>query len=86
MCIRDRILKVFADGAKLWYADTNDPLAVDVNERDEDLFSVGVGAELQFMRYLRAGVDVAWPRSKLADDSRGNDDPFEIHMLVTVMF
>jgi hemolysin activation/secretion protein len=80
----DLILKAFADGAKLWYSDSNDPTVPE--DQDEDLFSVGVGAELQFMRYLRAGVDVAWPRSKLADDSRGNDDPFEIHLLVTVMF
>jgi hemolysin activation/secretion protein len=81
----DLILKAFADGAELWYADTNDPLAVDVNERDEDLFSLGVGAEFQFMRYLRAGVDLAWPRSKLENGSRGGDRP-EVHALFTVMF
>jgi hemolysin activation/secretion protein len=81
----DLILKAFADGAKLWYSDTNDPAAVDVNEQDEDLFAVGIGTELQFMRYLRAGVDIAWPRSKLSDDSKGSDNP-EIHVLVTLMF
>jgi hemolysin activation/secretion protein len=81
----DLILKAFVDGAETWNADTNDPTAVDVNERDEDLFSVGIGTELQLMRYLRAGVDLAWPRSKLEDGSRGGDSP-EVHVLVTVMF
>jgi hemolysin activation/secretion protein len=80
----DLILKAFADGAKLWYSDSNDP-SVDVTEPDEDLFAVGLGAELQLMRYLRAGVDVAWPRSKLADGSKGGDSP-EIHVLVTLMY
>jgi hemolysin activation/secretion protein len=80
----DLILKAFVDGAKLWYSDSNDR-AVDVTEPDEDLFAVGVGAELQFMRYLRAGVDVAWPRSKLSDGSKGSDNP-EIHVLVTLMY
>ena len=81
----DLIFKAFFDGAKLWYSDTNDPSAVDVNERDEDLFAWGIGAEFQFMRYLRAGVDVAFPRSKLSDGSKGSDDP-ELHVLVTLMF
>jgi hemolysin activation/secretion protein len=80
----DLILKAFFDGAKLWYSDSNDR-AVDVTEPDEDLFAVGLGAEIQFMRYLRAGVDVAWPRSKLSDGSKGSDNP-EIHVLVTLMY
>ncbi len=79
----DLILKAFMDGAELWYAE--DDLDKEDFQRDEDLFAVGVGAELQFMRYLRAGVDLAWPRSKLADGSEGSDDP-EVHVLVTVMF
>ena len=70
----------------LWYSDTDDPAAVDANEEDEDLFAVGLGAELHFMRYVRTSLEVAWPRSKLADDTRGNDDPYEIHVLVTLMF
>jgi hemolysin activation/secretion protein len=81
----DLILKAFLDGAKLWYSGTNDPAAVDTNAKDEDLFAWGIGAELQFMRYARAGVDVAFPRSKLSDGSKGSDDP-EIHLLVTLMF
>jgi hypothetical protein len=71
------------DGAKTWYSDSDDPRTVD--EHDEDLFAVGVGAELQFMRYLRAGVDLAWPRSKLSDGSKGGDSP-EVHVLITVMY
>jgi hemolysin activation/secretion protein len=81
----DLILKAFAEGAKLWYSDTDDPAADDANAKDEDLFAVGLGAEVQFMRYVRAGVDVAWPRSKLSDGSKGSDNP-EIHVLVTLMF
>jgi hemolysin activation/secretion protein len=81
----DLILKAFMDGAELWYSDTNDPNAVVANEDDQELFSVGVGAELQLMRYLRAGVDVAWPRERLADGTRGGNKP-EVHALVTLMF
>jgi hemolysin activation/secretion protein len=82
----DLILKAFLDGAELWSSNSNDPSVNDDEaEPDEDLFAAGVGVELQFMRYLRAGVDLAWPRSKLADESRGGDSP-EIHVLVTLMF
>jgi hemolysin activation/secretion protein len=79
----DLILKAFIDGAETWYADSDDPRAA--GEHSEDLFSVGVGAELQFMRYLRAGVDLAWPRSNLSNESRGGDSP-EVHVLITVMY
>ena len=80
----DLILKAFMDGAQVWDARADSP-AIRAIEDHEDLFSVGVGAEVQFMRYLRAGVDLAWPRSKLSDDSRGGDSP-EVHVLVTLMF
>src|SRR5262249_6408603 len=81
----DLILKAFADGSETWYARTNDPAAVDVNEHRESLFGVGLGVELQFMRYFRGGVDLAWPRSKLSDNSNGGSSP-EVHGLVTLMF
>jgi len=81
----DLILKAFVDGGLTYQEDGDDPSAVVANEEDESLFAVGLGAELQFMRYLRAGVDVAWPRSQLEDGSRGGDSP-ELHVVVTVMF
>jgi hemolysin activation/secretion protein len=81
----DLILKAFIDGGKTWYTRSSDPNAGDFNEHHEELFSVGVGAEVQFMRYVRAGVDLAWPRSKLSDDTKGGDSP-EVHVLVTLMF
>lgn len=81
----DLILKAFMDGGKTWYTHTSNPNAGDLNEHHEELFSVGVGAEVQFMRYVRAGVDLAWPRSSLSDPSLEGDSP-EVHVLVTLMF
>jgi hypothetical protein len=81
----DLILKAFMDGGLTWVEDPDDPNAAVANEEDEDLFGVGVGVELQFMRYFSAGLDVAFPRSNLADGSRGGNYP-ELHFLVTVMF
>lgn len=80
----DLILKAFMDGAETWYARADDPL-VRAAESREDLFSVGIGTELQLLRYVRAGVDLAWPRSRLSDGSKGGDNP-EVHALFTVMF
>jgi hypothetical protein len=73
------------DGGKTWYTHSSDPNVGDANEHHEDLFAVGVGAEVQFMRYLRAGVDLAWPRSHLSDPALEGDSP-EVHVLVTLMF
>ena len=81
----DLILKAFIDGGLTYIEDPDDPNAAVFSEEDEDLFGVGIGAELQFMRYLRAGVDLAWPRSKLEDGRTGGDKP-EVHVVVTVMF
>jgi hemolysin activation/secretion protein len=67
------------DGGQTWYSDKG------IGEYNEDLFGVGVGAELQFMRYLRAGVDLGFPRSKLSNGDRGGNSP-EVHALVTLMF
>ena len=86
----DLILKAFMEGGKTWYVHTSDPNAGDFSEHHEDLFSVGVGVEVQFMRYVRAGVDLAWPRSKVFDPERGEDvdggDSPEVHVLVTLMY
>ena len=71
-----------AQGSRLWPT-----VGVQASaSRSDSGLPAAVKQGLPDTRALRAGVDVAWPRSKLADDSRGNDDPFEIHVLVTVMF
>jgi hemolysin activation/secretion protein len=80
----DLILKAFMDGAKIWDARADAPGVREFEDRD-DLFSIGVGAELQFMGYLRAGVDVGWPRARLVGGPSAGDSP-KIHALVTLMF
>jgi len=87
----DLVLKVFLDGARTWVVDARS------EELDQTLASYGVGVELQLLRFLRAGVDVAWPRSGVEactgtgpvcvprDDPRPGDSP-ELHFSVTVMF
>jgi hemolysin activation/secretion protein len=81
----DLVLKAFVDGARTYETRTDEPSIVNATEDRESLLAYGVGVEVQFMRYLRAGVDIAWPRSKLSDDSTGSDDP-EIHAVATFMF
>ena len=81
----DLILKAFMDGAETWYNQDTPDASARMAESREDLFSVGLGVELQLLRYLRAGVDLAWPRSKLAD-GRDNGDSPKVHALFTVMF
>ena len=81
----DFVLKAFLDGARTYETRTENPSVLDNAEDRESLLGAGIGAELSFMRYLRAGIDVAWPRSKLADESKGSDDP-EYHFTVTLMF
>lgn len=75
----DLVLRGFLDGGRTWVTDAG------IEERDETLASYGVGIELQLLRYLRAGVDVAWPRSDLSSGTQAGDDP-ELHFVVTVMF
>jgi hemolysin activation/secretion protein len=81
----DLVLKAFVDAARTYETRTDEASFVNVAEDRESLLAWGIGAEIQFMRYLRAGVDVAWPRSKLADESTGSDDP-QIHAVATIMF
>lgn len=87
----DLVLKAFIDGGRTWVVDPG------TEELDQTLASYGVGVELQLLRFLRASVDVAWPRSGVEectgtgslcvprDDTRPGDAP-ELHFLVTVMF
>jgi hemolysin activation/secretion protein len=81
----DLVLKGFVDGARTYETRTDEPSVLNNTEDRESLLAVGLGVEVQFMRYLRAGIDVAWPRSKLSDETTGSDDP-EYHFTATLMF
>lgn len=75
----DLVLRLFLDGARTYVSDRHS------GEHHEALASYGVGVELQLLRYLRAGVDVAWPRASLSDGTQAGDHP-RVHFLVSVMF
>lgn len=75
----DFVLKAFVDAGRVITEDRKD------FENNQTLISVGIGAELLFMRNLAARVDFGWPQRKLEDDSEDTDSP-EIHTAVTVTF
>jgi hemolysin activation/secretion protein len=73
----DFVLKAFVDAGRVIIEDRKQ------FESDETLLSLGLGAELHFLKNFSARVDIGWGQRSLEDDDV--DDP-EIHAGLTVMY
>jgi hemolysin activation/secretion protein len=76
----DFVLKAFVDAARVQDEKASEPT---IQEIDETLIGIGIGAELHLLKYLSVGVDLGWPQRKL----EGEDvDRPEIHTSLTLRF
>ena len=76
----DLVLKFFGDLGVVW-----EESGRNVSYEEETLAGWGFGAELQLLRHVRAGADVAFRRSGLSDGSRPSGRA-RFHTYLTVTF
>jgi hemolysin activation/secretion protein len=77
----DFILKAFVDAARVKTQNSHDPQIS--YESNETLIGIGLGAELQLLKYLSVRVDVGWPQRGLENASI--DRP-EFHTALTLRY